>query len=300
MAEAGASPLPPPPAAAPGGSDVDLRTLLRLLWSRRWLILGSALLFTALLGAVAFLTRPVYRATTVLVPANVEGGGAGGIGAMLGQFGGLASLAGVNLGGGANNDTEVSLAVLRSREFTEAFIRDRNLLPLIFEECWDADANRWKGDKEDWPTLAQGYKEFDREIRSVAFDRKTGLVTLQVDWRDPEVAADWANDLIARANAEMRRRAVAESRASVEYLEKELATTITVDTRNAISRLMEAQIKQRMLANVTVEYAFRVIDRALAPDLKDMIRPKRLLLVAFGFVLGLLVGVIFVLLRRDA
>ena len=50
-------------------------------------------------------------------------------------------------------------------------------LPLIFEECWDADANRWKGDKEDWPTLAQGYKEFDREIRSVAFDRKTGLMT---------------------------------------------------------------------------------------------------------------------------
>ena len=97
-----------------------------------------------------------------------------------------------------------------------------------------------------------------------------------------------------------RRRAVAESRASIEYLEKELATTITVDTRNAISRLMEAQIKQRMLANVTVEYAFRVIDRALAPDLKDMIRPKRLLLVAFGFVLGLLVGVIVVLLRRDA
>lgn len=299
MAEAGTATLPAT-AAGPGGTDVDLRTLLRLLWRRRWLILGSALLFTAALAAVAFLTRPVYRATTVLVPASIEAGGAGGIGAMLGQFGGLASLAGVNLGGGANNDTEVSLAVLRSREFTEAFIRDRNLLPLIFEECWDAQAKRWKGDKEDWPTLAQGYKEFDREIRSVAFDRKTGLVTLQVDWHDPEVAADWANDLIARANAEMRRRAIADSRASVEYLEKELAATITVDTRTAISRLMEAQIKQRMLANVTVEYAFRVIDRALAPDLKDMIRPKRLLLVAFGFVLGLLVGVIFVLLRRDA
>jgi uncharacterized protein involved in exopolysaccharide biosynthesis len=298
MAEAGAATQPATPHG-PGGTDVDLRTLLRLLWSRRWLILASTLLFTALLAAVAFLTRPVYRATTVLVPANVEGGAAG-IGAMLGQFGGLASLAGVNLGGGANNDTEVSLAVLRSREFTESFIRDRNLLPLLFEKEWDAQAKRWKGDEADWPTLAQGYKEFDREIRSVAYDRKTGLVTLQVDWRDPQVAADWANDLVARANAEMRRRAIADARAAVEYLEKELAATITVDTRSAISRLMESQIKQRMLANVTLEYAFRVIDRALAPDPKDMIRPKRLLLVAFGFVLGLLVGVIFVLLRRDA
>ena len=85
---------------------------------------------------------------------------------MLGQFGGLASLAGVNLGGGANNDTEVSLAVLRSREFTEAFIRDRNLLPLIFEECWDADANRWKGDKEELRQLCDDavYESFASAI----------------------------------------------------------------------------------------------------------------------------------------
>ena len=156
----------------------------------------------------------------------------------------------------------------------------------------------WKGPKEDWPTLAQGYKYFDREVRSLAYDRKTGLVTMQVDWRDPAVAAAWANELVTRANAEMRRRAIQDARGSVEYLEKELTSTATVDTRTAISRLMEAQIKQRMLANVTVEYAFKVIDAALAADPKDMIRPKRLLLVAFGAVLGMLVGVIVALLLR--
>ncbi len=282
-------------------SDVDLRTLFRLLWRRKWLIVTSTVVFAAIFAILAFVITPVYRATTVLVPASVDRNSAGALGAMLGQFGGLASLAGVNVGGAGNSDTEVSLAVLRSRQFTEAFIRDLDLLPLLFEDRWDAGAKQWEGPKEDWPTLAQGNKFFDREVRSVAFDRKTGLVTLQVDWSDPALAAAWANELVARANAEMRRRAIEDARASVDYLEKELTATTTIDTRSAISRLMEAQIKQRMLANVTIEYAFKVIDPALAPDPKDVIRPKRLLLVAFGAVMGMLLGVIAALLmRRDA
>jgi len=290
------------PATSGGSdSDVDLRTLLRLLWKGKWLIVASTVVSTALLAVLAFVTTPIYRATTVLVPASVDRNGAGALGGMLGQFGGLASLAGVNVGSGGNSETEVSLAVLRSRQFTEAFLRDLNLLPVLFHGRWDAGAKQWEGATEDWPTLAQGNKFFDREVRSVAYDRKTGLVTLQVDWSDPAQAAAWANELVARANAEMRRRAIEDARASVDYLEKELTATTTIDTRSAISRLMEAQIKQRMLANVTVEYAFKVIDPALAPDPKDMIRPKRLLLVAFGAAMGMLLGVIAALLmRRDA
>ena len=38
------------------------------------------------------------------------------------------------------------------------------------------------------------------------------------------------------------------------YLQKELAATVDVTTREAISRLMENQIKQEMLAHVTEEY----------------------------------------------
>ncbi len=298
MTETRTTPAADPQPGGVGDSDVDLRTLLSQLWRRRWLILTITLAFTAILAAVAFLTTPVYRASTVLALGNVDRNGAGALGAMIGQFGGLASLAGLNVGGAGDSDTEVSLAVLRSRQFTEAFIRDRKLLPVLFDDRWDAGTATWKGPKKDWPTLAQGYKFFDREVRSIAYDRKTGLVTLQIDWRDPEIAAQWANELVTRANAEMRRRAIQDARASIDYLEKELSATTTVDTRTAISRLMEAQIRQRMLANVTFEYAFKVIDAALAPDLKDMIRPKRLLLVAFGAVLGMLVAVIVALLMR--
>ena len=82
---------------------------------------------------------------------------------------------------------------------------------------------------------------------------------------------------------------------SVGYLEKELEATSTIETRLAINRLMEAQINQRMLANVTQEYAFRVVDRALPPEPDDAVGPRKLVLLALGPSVGLIFGVFAVL-----
>ena len=145
------------------------------------------------------------------------------------------------------------------------------------------------------PTLADGYKRFDKKFRTVTHDKKTNLVTVAVEWPDPAAAARMANELIARLNAEMRERAIARTNAAVGYLQKELEATTAVDTRAAISRLMEAQINQRMYANVTQEYALRVIDRAMASDPKDVAKPKKVMLLALGVTLGLVLGALGVL-----
>jgi LPS O-antigen subunit length determinant protein (WzzB/FepE family) len=120
-------------------------------------------------------------------------------------------------------------------------------------------------------------------------------VTLNIQWRNRNEAADWANELVNRLNVEMRERAIRNASASVQYLEKELETTGTVATRDAISRLMEAQIKQRMLANVTTEYAFRIVDRAIPPDSDDVLRPRKMRLIALGAFLGMTLAALWVL-----
>jgi uncharacterized protein involved in exopolysaccharide biosynthesis len=58
---------------------------------------------------------------------------------------------------------------------------------------------------------------------------------------------------------------------------------------------MEAQINQRMYANVTQEYSLRVIDRAMPSDPKDVARPKKLMLLALGVTLGFALGALGVL-----
>ena len=275
---------------SPDNADlIDLRAITAIVLSRRWWFVGCVLVFTAAFAAKAFLSTPIFRATTVLVPTASERG-QGSLSSALGQMGGLASLAGINIGS-SSLETEEALAVLRSREFGERFIHDHGLLPKLFPGQWDDTNRKWKVPVSEQPSAARAFKYFDRVIRSVEQDKKTGLVTLQIDWRDREEAAEWANDIVLRLNAEMRQRAVERADANLKFLSVQMETTATLETREAISRLIEGQIKQRMLANVTKEYALRVIDRALPADPKDPIKPKKLMLVIFGLLLGVAIGV---------
>ncbi len=271
-------------------AEIDLGEILLRLWARRWLLLVFVVVFTSLGIAAAFLITPKYSATAVMVPAGADKDGMSSLGSALGQLGGLASLAGVRVDGG-DTQTQEALAVLQSREFTEAYIRDNALLPELFASEWDAAGKRWRKAP---PTLARAYKYFNA-VRSIEREKDSGLVKLAIVWRDRERGAQWANGLIDRLNAEMRSRAIARSESSLSYLEKELAGTATLETRQAISRLIESQINHRMFANTSHEYSFRVVDRALPADAQDPASPNKPLLVIGGFLVGLLLGTCYVL-----
>jgi uncharacterized protein involved in exopolysaccharide biosynthesis len=270
---------------------LNMRQLLVRLWAGRWWIGGSTLLFGAIFVAAAFLMTPIFRASTVLIPVSSERNSLGNtLGSALGSLGGLASLAGLGVGAG-DSATEEALAVLRSRSFTESFIADNSLLPRLYAEKWDAASNRWMVTGKDQPTLGRAVKYFDGEIRSILQDKKTGLVTLNIDWSDREEAARWANDIVQRLNSEMRSRGIAQAAASIGFLEKELDSTTEIGTRDAINRLIGTQIRQRMLANVSQEYVFRVVDKAIAPDSDNPLRPRKFLMFVTGPLVGLAIGI---------
>jgi uncharacterized protein involved in exopolysaccharide biosynthesis len=278
-----------------GDYEIGLRQMLVILWWKRWWIISSVVLFTAAFTTAAYTITPIYRASALLMPASSERGSSGVLGSALGQLGGLASLAGISVGAG-DSETEEALAVLRSRQFTERFISDNNLLPKLFAKKWDAAKNSWKVAQKDQPTLAKANAYFSENIRTIAQDKKTGLITLQIDWKDRNEAAVWANELVLRLNQDMRARAIAKTDASVGYLEKELKSTSLIGTQEAINRLIEVQIKQRMLASVSQEYSFRVVDRAMPADEDDPIKPKKMLLLVAGPFFGSFLGVVLVLL----
>jgi uncharacterized protein involved in exopolysaccharide biosynthesis len=277
------------------GDVLDVRLLAARLAARRWWIIISTGLFLTVFTAVAFLLPPKYRAVTVVMSAGIERNALNGsANSIVGSLGGLASLAGVSIGGG-DVATEESLAVLQSRGFTEAFISEKNLMPLFFARKWDAAAGKWKVGEQKIPTLHKAFRYFDEGVRKVTEDKKTKLIKVQIDWKDRHEAADWANELVRRLNSEMRSRAIAKAEASLAFLEKELTVTTEIGERQTLLHLIEAQIRQRMLATVTEEYAFRIVDTATAPDADESVRPTKLFMVAAGLVIGLMVGTLSVL-----
>lgn len=270
---------------------LDFATLYALLESRWKFLLGATLFGAALAAGVALLMQPIYRAEVVIAPKTQ---GPGALNSLSEELGGLAALAGVELGD-ASDRKEESIATLGSRGFARDFIAAEKLMPVLFEERWDARAGRWREDVK-VPTLEAGVKKFTDDVRAITEDRKSGLITLTVEWNDAEASARWANRMVDTLNERLRARAISEAERNTEYLNQELLKTSVVELRQAIYRLIQEQVNNAMLANVQRDYAFRVIDPAVPPETRA--RPKRTLMTLVGAVLGFTVGFIVVLAKH--
>lgn len=264
---------------------------------RQWLLIGLVTFVCAAAAtAIAFALPRIYRAEVLVTAADQDEGG--GLAQLVGGLGGVAALAGLDLGG--KTDVEVSLAMLRSHQFTAAFIEENQLAREFFWRKWDAGNQRWKSqDPDEVPTVSEAVLFFDKSVRSVSRDRRTGLIKVAVEWRDRRKAADWANELIRRVNQVARDKAIGEAERSIAYLNKELEKTKVVELQQAIYRLIETQINRIVLANVREEFAFRVIDPAVVPDAKYKVRPKRLLIMLAGAAIGGILGIAIAFVRAQ-
>ena len=287
-----ASPLPPYTPHSPYSypyykveeGDVRLRDAWRIVTTYRLTIFSISALATIVAIVASFLMAPVYRAEVLLAPVSDEERTS--ISALALQFGGLASLAGIDLGPGDNN-VEQSLATIRSRQFIRDFVADKQLMPLLYRDKWNAEERKWK-DPQDVPSTLDAYQLLIRDVLSINADKKTGLVTLIIDWNDPDEAAEWANSLVRRINVREKEMAISEAEKSISYLRDQLVKTSVVEMQQAIYQLMEAQSKKIMIANVREEYAFKVIDPAVPPEHK--IKPKRALIALMGLLAGVTLG----------
>lgn len=269
--------------------EINLLDLWRVLVREKWLIFLFTVLCTAGAIASALTTMPIYRAEVLLEPATEDGKQGNGL---LAQYGGLAAMAGINIGGGGGNSKDSYIAILQSRTFVEEFLRDEKLLPILFYKIWNSESQSWQvEDPKQIPTMWDGVEYFKQNILKVSDDKKVGLVTLSIEWHEREKTAHWANLLVERINRHLRDAAIQDARKSMEYLQTELTNTNIVELQQAIASLLEGQIKRIMLTRVRTDFAFKIIDRAVVPPENVFIKPKRRLMVVLGFVLGGFLGI---------
>ena len=266
------------------GDEIDLLELIRTL-IRAWkTIVGIIIICTGLAVVYALYIPEVFKAETLLAPANEEKTGAS---SALSKFGGLVSMAGISIPSDSN--LVQVLATLQSRKFLKVFIVENKLLPVLFEDIWDEKNQAWKVEsKEDQPNDHKAIESF-KACLSVDEDKKSGLITLSISWKDPKVAAKWANQLVKKLNEQLREQAIAESQKRVGYLEQELAKTTLQDMRAVLYSLLESEKQKAMLANVNEDFALEVIDPAVAPESRA--KPNRKLIVVLGGVCGGFLGI---------
>ena len=119
---------------------------------------------------------------------------------------------------------------------------------------------------------------------------------IDIEWKDPELSAEWVNSLVDRINRETRARALREAETNLTYLQAQLETAPVMELRSAISRIIESELKTIMIANAREQYAFRIIDPGMVPTRK--IRPRRALIVITSTFLGGLLALVVALMRH--
>jgi uncharacterized protein involved in exopolysaccharide biosynthesis len=292
--------------------EVDLSEILRALWlGKVWIVLLSALFSVA--GVFYALSLPnEYKATVILSPVEDNQGGV--LGGLKSDLGGLAAMAGVNLGSGGNNKSVLALQILKSRGFLNEFVEKYDLKAILMgTNGWELSSNTLLYNEKlynhktgEWlrevtaprtpePSAQEVFEYILRENLTVLEDKKKGLVWFSVTHYSPYVAKDLVEKLVVEINARMQKDDIQQATTKIAYLKQTLADTTVADMQKIFYQLIEQQEQTKMLALTQSQYVFRTIDPAILPEIKD--GPKRALIcVGFAF-LGLVLSFGLVLFR---
>jgi len=268
------------PVAVVADDGYSIAEITHLLRNQKGLVI-AIIAATALVAVViALVSKPVFRAQVVAMDVRERGGMNAAVG---GQLGGLAALAGVNIGA-AGVPREAS-AVLKSRTLASRFVEREALLPQLLE-----------GQSEK-ATLWFAVERLRNDVLSIVEEPRSGLITVTVDWRDPDEAARWANAFVALADDMLRRRAIEDHERNIKYVNEQISQTAALPVRSALFKIIEDETKNLMLARSRQDYAFFVVDAAVVPE--SRIAPRRALIVSLGVALGVLLAVLTAF-ARDA
>ncbi len=292
--------------------EIDLRELFSILWAGKLVIIAVTFLFAVAGIGTALWLPNIYESEATLAPA--EESQSGGLSALANQFGGLASFAGLNLGGGNNDKTALAIEVIKSRKFVSDFIERHDLLPelmavkkwdnvsnqLIYDsEIYDVSNKKWTRSvtlpKKSEPSMQEAYKVFSKKL-NIKKDSETGLIKISIEHQSPYVAKKWVDWIIEDINETMKKRDVSEAYKSKKYLTELALNTNVTDITSVLYKLIEEQTKTIMFANVRDEYVFSTIDPAIVSE--DKTKPKRAIIFGLSIILGIIFGVIFVFFRK--
>ena len=270
--------------------EIDLLVYVRALLASWKTVVASTLALALLCGLYSFGLPNRYEAVARTAMANISD--PGGVNPDERRAPEVLTLVehGFVLGKTRDNQLEVTLAKLRSRQFTLAFMDAHNVWAQLNPEHWDAQRKRWIDGFV--PDRGLGHKIFREHMRFIDHDEETDIISVRFRWTDPELVRDWSNAYVDMFNDYMRDRALAEVAAKQAFLEAELKTRNVVDIQQSIYRLIEAQTAIVMLAKSRPEFALEYIDPAVRPY--DRFAPGRKRWVVLGGFSGCLLACFYI------
>ena len=292
--------------------EIDLKELFTVLWGGKWLIVSVTSIFS-IIAIIYSLSLPnVYQSRAILSPVGDSGGG--DLNQVMKNYGGLASLAGVNLASAdASSNSVKALEKLNTLSFFENNIMPNIFLPdLMAFDSWDASNNKiiyntdiYDFDSQTWtrdyeyprtqtPSAQESFNIFAGHFQA-SKDIDTGFVTISVKHESPFVAQAWTELIIDQLNYFFRAKDKLEAQAAMDYLNIQMTQTSFAEIKMVIAQLLQQKMQQLALVEASDFYVFDYIDPPAVMETKS--EPVRSVICIIGAFLGGILGCLIVIIR---
>ncbi len=227
--------------------EINLLDLLIVLFKRKRLIISFTFTVALLTAIVSLIMPEIYRAETTILPP--QSSNAGMSSQVLNQLGGAVGLAGSILG--ISSPADLYVGMLKSRTIYDRIIDRFNLMELYEAETRD-DAR----------------KELDNHI-NISADKKSEIITVAVEDKDPERAAQIANAFVEELKKLTKNLALTEAAQRRMFFEEQLK-----DAKVALTRAEEEMAKfQAETGALQIDEQAKAVIEAIA-NLKARIAEK--------------------------
>ncbi|MBU2985792.1 hypothetical protein KO528_10560 [Saccharophagus degradans] len=288
-----------------GEDYIDVSAVLKFLWADRLLVLVVVGVFLFSAAVYLSVAKTTYQSKVVLAPTEESLGG--GVSALAGQLGGLASIAGINVNSPSSDKKVMAIKILESRKFSLYFLEKYNLAQVlmastsydfsneefVFDSAlFDGSAGEWVEGKR--PLNVDMHEKY-LDVFKVQEDKATGLVEVSAEFYSPKDLQKWLNALVFEVNEYMRRQDLEQAERSIRFLTEQLDETSLFKMQSVFFQLIEEQNKIIMLANARPEYIFRIIDPAFVSEKPSW--PNKVVVIFVALVLGMVFSALIVFFR---
>lgn len=165
--------------------EINFLEYWNVLWRRKYLLIALFIIFMIVTMVWSFQQPKFYMSETMIITSGSESGGLGAALSSLPFAGGLG-------GGGTQTPMDKIMVILKSRTIAEEVIKKFDLMKIFNDKAWDQIKGAWKSSEQP-PLMEDAVKQLNSGIANFIKGKEGATITVRVEWKDPQLAADIAN-----------------------------------------------------------------------------------------------------------
>ena len=281
--------------------EIDLKELWQTVKNGKKMIFTISLLVVTLTFIYVLKLPNIYKSEAILIPSEQES-------SSLSNLGGLAAMAGINIGGSASMTPDVAFnSLLHNYEFMKNFIIKNGVLEYYTNEDLDKKYVFALGFRTIYDIFKPSNEktiDYDGEIYnliknvqknfSISSDKKTALITVSYSDSDRSYPPFIINAFLRDASKYLVENNLKIITTKLGYFEKELMKAKSFELRQNISSIISKILQEKIMMHSKTYYQCDSLTLPSESYIKDKTKPKRALILIVSFITSVILGIFLV------